>query len=78
MEAPYRNPQWWELRKRLANDLKFRKKMIALGIGEAMWTHFYHRVVHKMGGITHHLVPQKELSRLAHPFYHQLARGGEG
>ena len=25
-----------------------------------------------------HLIPQKELSRLAHPFYHQLARGGEG
>jgi predicted nucleotide-binding protein (sugar kinase/HSP70/actin superfamily) len=26
----------------------------------------------------HRLVPQKELSSLAHPFYHQLARGGEG
>jgi predicted nucleotide-binding protein (sugar kinase/HSP70/actin superfamily) len=31
-----------------------------------------------MGDTAHHLVPQKELSRLAHPFYHQLARGGEG
>ena len=31
-----------------------------------------------MGGITHKLVPQKELAELAHPFYHQLARGGEG
>lgn len=78
VEAPHRNPHWWELRKLLANDLKFRKKMVALGIGEAMWTHFYHRVVDKMGGLTHHLVPQKELARLAHPFYHQLARGGEG
>jgi predicted nucleotide-binding protein (sugar kinase/HSP70/actin superfamily) len=78
VEAPYRNPQWWELHKRLANDLKFRKKMMALGIGEVMWTHFYHRVVDKMGGLTHHLVPQKELVHLAHPFYHQLARGGEG
>ena len=31
-----------------------------------------------MGDTAHHLIPQKELSRLAHPFYHQLARGGEG
>src|SRR5438552_16462172 len=31
-----------------------------------------------MGDTAHHLVPQKELSRRAHPFYHQLARGGEG
>jgi len=35
-------------------------------------THFYHRVVARMGGITHKLVPQKELAALAHPFYHQL------
>jgi predicted nucleotide-binding protein (sugar kinase/HSP70/actin superfamily) len=31
-----------------------------------------------MGDTVHRLVPQKELARLAHPFYHQLARGGEG
>jgi predicted nucleotide-binding protein (sugar kinase/HSP70/actin superfamily) len=43
-----------------------------------MWTYFYHRTIRHMGDTAHHLVPQKELSRLAHPFYHQLARGGEG
>ena len=32
----------------------------------------------QLGGITHHLVPQKELADLAHPFYNQFARGGEG
>src|SRR6202034_2687347 len=31
-----------------------------------------------MGDITHHLVPQQELADLAHPFYNQYARGGEG
>ena len=31
-----------------------------------------------LGGITHHLVPQKELADLANPFYNQFARGGEG
>jgi len=43
-----------------------------------MWTHFYHRIADRLGGITHHLVPQQELARLANPFYHQLTRGGEG
>jgi predicted nucleotide-binding protein (sugar kinase/HSP70/actin superfamily) len=42
------------------------------------WNHFYHRTIRHMGDTAHHLIPQKELSRLAHPFYHQLARGGEG
>jgi predicted nucleotide-binding protein (sugar kinase/HSP70/actin superfamily) len=28
--------------------------------------------------VAHPLPPQQELSRLAHPFYHSLARGGEG
>jgi len=77
-EAPYRDPQWWELKKRLANDLRLFKKTGGLSAGSAMWNYFYHRTIKHMGGTAHHLVPQKELSRLAHPFYHQLARGGEG
>jgi predicted nucleotide-binding protein (sugar kinase/HSP70/actin superfamily) len=43
-----------------------------------MWNFFYHRTIKHLGDTAHHLIPQKELSRLAHPFYHQLARGGEG
>jgi predicted nucleotide-binding protein (sugar kinase/HSP70/actin superfamily) len=31
-----------------------------------------------MGGLTPRLVSQNELARVAHPFYHSLARGGEG
>jgi predicted nucleotide-binding protein (sugar kinase/HSP70/actin superfamily) len=77
-EAIYRNPQWWEFKKHLANEMKTRKRLLMFDAGEAMWTHFYHRVTDRLGGITHHLIPQKELSRLAHPFYHSLARGGEG
>ena len=77
-EAPYRDPKWWEVKKRLANDIKLVKKTGGLSAGSAMWTYFYHRTIKHMGDTAHHLVPQKELSRLAHPFYHQLARGGEG
>jgi ElaB/YqjD/DUF883 family membrane-anchored ribosome-binding protein len=78
VEAPYRDPKWYELKKRAVNELKLFKKTGGLTVGSGMWTYFYHRTIKHMGDTAHHLVPQKELSRLAHPFYHQLARGGEG
>jgi predicted nucleotide-binding protein (sugar kinase/HSP70/actin superfamily) len=31
-----------------------------------------------LGGLAHRLVDQRELARLAEPFYHRFARGGEG
>jgi predicted nucleotide-binding protein (sugar kinase/HSP70/actin superfamily) len=77
-EAPYANPRRWEIRKRMANDWHLQRKLILLGMGEAGWTYFYHRVVDRMGGLAHHLIQQKRLAQLAHPFYHHLARGGEG
>jgi predicted nucleotide-binding protein (sugar kinase/HSP70/actin superfamily) len=75
---PHRNPKWWELKKQLANQMALRKKLALLGIGETLWYYFYHRVIDHLGGITHHLAPQPELAKLAHPFYNQFARGGEG
>jgi predicted nucleotide-binding protein (sugar kinase/HSP70/actin superfamily) len=77
-EAVHKDPKWYEAKKRLANELRLLKKTGGLTAGSAMWTYFYHRTIKHMGDTVHHLVPQKELSRLAHPFYHQLARGGEG
>ena len=77
-EAPYQDPKWYEIKKRLANELKLFKKTGGLSAGSAMWNYFYHRTIKHMGDTAHHLIPQKELARLAHPFYHQLARGGEG
>ena len=62
----------------LANDLGLRKKLMGIGAGEAMWNYLYHRTIKNLGGITHHLVPQTELAEMAHPFYNQFARGGEG
>jgi len=75
---PYRSPEWWELKKHLANQMALRKKLMMIGVGEAMWYSLYHRVINRLGGITHHLVDQTELAELAHPFYNQFARGGEG
>ena len=75
---PHRNPKWYEVKKQLANDLGLRKKLMGIGAGQVMWNYFYHRVARNLGGITHHLAPQEELAELAHPFYNQFARGGEG
>jgi predicted nucleotide-binding protein (sugar kinase/HSP70/actin superfamily) len=75
---PHRNPRWYEVKKHLANDWGLRKKLMGLGAGEVMWNYLYHRTIKHLGGITHHLVPQTELAELAHPFYNQFARGGEG
>jgi predicted nucleotide-binding protein (sugar kinase/HSP70/actin superfamily) len=77
-QAPYRDPKWYELKKRAVNGVSLFKKTAGMSVGSGMWTYFYHRTIRHMGGTAHHLVPQSELARLAHPFYHQLARGGEG
>lgn len=61
-----------------SGKLQRRKKMLMLDLGETLWTYFYHRTARKLGGIAHRLVPQDELSILAHPYYHRLTRGGEG
>jgi predicted nucleotide-binding protein (sugar kinase/HSP70/actin superfamily) len=78
LDCPYPKATWRQPRQMLVNELKFRQKWLALVIGEALWCHFYHRITKRLGNITHHLVPQKELARMAAPFYNNLARGGEG
>ncbi len=70
--------KWFEVKKRSRNGFGLFKKTAGLSVGSSMWTYFYHRTIKHLGGLTHHLIPQKELAGLAHPFYHQLARGGEG
>jgi predicted nucleotide-binding protein (sugar kinase/HSP70/actin superfamily) len=70
--------EWHDFRKRFAIEMKYRKKVLGLRVGEVLWEHFYHRVIRMLGGITHELVPQPELDRLAAPFYNRYARGGEG
>jgi predicted nucleotide-binding protein (sugar kinase/HSP70/actin superfamily) len=66
------------LRQRWSNELRFRKKGLLLDLGEVLYRYFYRRTARALGGITDSLVDQDELGRLARPFYHDLARGGEG
>ena len=78
VNRPHQNPKWYEAKKQFANYIGLHKKLWGIGAGQRMWNFFYHRTIRQMGGITHQLVSQKELAELAHPFYNQFARGGEG
>ena len=78
LDAPYKNPHWWELHKLAKNELKFRQKQWMIGVGERVYARQYHRVVEGLGGIAHHLIDQKEMAEMANPFYNEFARGGEG
>jgi predicted nucleotide-binding protein (sugar kinase/HSP70/actin superfamily) len=78
VNRPHANPKWYEAKKQFANYIGLRKKLWGIGAGQRMWNFFYHRTIRQMGGITHQLVSQADLAELAHPFYNQFARGGEG
>jgi predicted nucleotide-binding protein (sugar kinase/HSP70/actin superfamily) len=78
VNKPHKDPKWYQLKKQFANYIGLHKKLWGIGFGQKAWNFFYHRTAEQLGGITHHLVPQDELAELAHPFYNQYARGGEG
>jgi predicted nucleotide-binding protein (sugar kinase/HSP70/actin superfamily) len=78
VNRPHKDPKWHEVKKQFANYIGLHKKLWGIGFGQKARNFFYHRTAEQLGGITHHLVPQNELADLAHPFYNQYARGGEG
>ncbi len=78
VNRPHAKPKWYETKKHFGNYIGLRKKLWGIGAGQRMWNFFYHRTIKQLGGISHQLVPQTELADMAHPFYNQFARGGEG
>lgn len=78
LDVIHYRPAWYELTKLLANELKFHKKQSFLILGERIMAHQYKRAADKLGHLANPLVSQAELARLADPFYHTLAQGGEG
>jgi len=78
LEDPYPEARWWQPGKQMANAWKYGRKRSLLRLSEVLWSYLYARTGRHMGGITPRLLPQRELARLAHPFYDTQARGGEG
>ncbi len=71
-------PPAWRLDKHLKINLETQKKVARLKFAEKVFRREYHRIIAALGGLTHHLVDQYELQRLAHPYYNSRAGGGEG
>jgi predicted nucleotide-binding protein (sugar kinase/HSP70/actin superfamily) len=71
-------PAAWRLDKHLKIGFETKKKVTRLKIAEKVFRREYHRIVEALGGLTHHLVDQYELQRIAHPYYNSRAGGGEG
>jgi len=69
---------WYAYKRKVLRELAYEAKILGFTVGEFLWAHFYHRVGEKMGSLAHRLVDQRELARMAEPFYHRFARGGEG
>jgi predicted nucleotide-binding protein (sugar kinase/HSP70/actin superfamily) len=78
LDPACREPGPLDWRNRVRNELAFQKKSGLLHFGEWMYSRLYHQVIDELGGTAHKLVSQKDLARLADPFYDPLARGGEG
>jgi predicted nucleotide-binding protein (sugar kinase/HSP70/actin superfamily) len=71
-------PPAWRLDQRLKIGFETHKKVAKLRLAEAVFRREYHRIVEALGGLTHHLLDQYELQRIAHPYYNSRAAGGEG
>jgi len=78
LEAPRARNLWGQFTSRLRSEVSYRKKWLAFTLAERIWMAQYARAAEGLGGLADALPPQSELAELAHPFYHPLARGGEG
>jgi predicted nucleotide-binding protein (sugar kinase/HSP70/actin superfamily) len=68
----------WEIRRRTADEMRHRSRLASYAIGRRIFERQYMRLVQALGGIAHGLTDMQELADLAAPYYHRLARGGEG
>jgi len=68
----------WQLHRRAGAEFKHRSKLASYAMGRRIFERQYERLVEQLGDIGHRLTNMQELADLAAPYYHRLARGGEG
>jgi predicted nucleotide-binding protein (sugar kinase/HSP70/actin superfamily) len=78
LNVPRTGPRAARLKARVRDELATLSKLAGYSLGNAIYTHRYHKLCRALGDLPHHLVDQEALAKAAHPFYHSLARGGEG
>ena len=78
MDARCKEPSPWDVRQRVLNEVGFQKRRALFAFGEHLYSRLYAQVIKRLGSTAHPLVSQQKLARLADPYYHPLARGGEG
>ena len=68
----------WNLRRRISEELAFRKQTIALDLAQRILRREYDKLRQALGGTAHELADQLELTRVGHPYYNSRSGGGEG
>jgi predicted nucleotide-binding protein (sugar kinase/HSP70/actin superfamily) len=66
------------MKERLEAEVRMRKRLFALTLAQRIISREYLRDRDALGGTAHALADQPELQRVAHPYYHSRAGGGEG
>ena len=78
VDIPRTGPRLPRLAARVGDELRYQGKRLAFGAAHQVYRRRYDHVRRALDDVPHALVDQRELARLASPFYNPLARGGEG
>jgi predicted nucleotide-binding protein (sugar kinase/HSP70/actin superfamily) len=78
LNVPRTGPLAARMKAKAKDELRTLSKRAGYSLGNAIYTHRYHKLCRALGDLPHHLADQEALAAAAHPFYHTLARGGEG
>ncbi len=77
LDTPKDAGAWTRFAARMRGQRRIATRLTLIQIGERMYRHQFDRL-RRAFGMPHPLLNQRELGRLADPYYRQLARGGEG
>jgi predicted nucleotide-binding protein (sugar kinase/HSP70/actin superfamily) len=78
LDVPHTGPALARWRAQARDSKSVALRRLLFWLGEALYRRHYGHLRRGLGGVPHELVDQRELVALSSPFYHRLARGGEG
>jgi predicted nucleotide-binding protein (sugar kinase/HSP70/actin superfamily) len=78
LAVPRTGPWRERLLARWKDDLRVTTRLLWMWLGERIYRHQFTRMRAAVADLGHPLLDQRLIARLASPYYHHLARGGEG